>query len=583
MFNLILLAAMLLGGLDALAPEFAGGRSRKVRGERKATPTPKQMEVVLTEDGEAAFALVDSSPPDGEQIRSELEHIYRVYNASKLAEIDTLLEKYAGKEALLLSAVKAKYLGVWKNPDVRSKSSLSGPQREERARIEQLVSDLPKSLDASFTEMSSLDPLLVDRALKRRVRQLVEEGQEFAALSIASRASALGEYDDKYGDRLGNVRGAMGVFGSAMAARGLARSSADAFAAIAAACGRPEALVHSIDSVYTAHSEAATLALCELCRRLLRNAKAAGRPRPWRTALLLTTRLGPSLGGYMPELGETATRSMVANVKRYADADTMARLPRNNVLPEIACIGRSNAGKSSLVNLFLGRKALAPTSRDPGRTRRLVFYAVNQRHSSAPPFFLVDVPGLGFATDSEHGTSTKIDSWRSLNERYLRVRDSLCCVLHLIDSRRAAEGTLQATDLVALDLCSAANLGRPKNHFYHVIVLTKTDRLSVSKLDAAVSTVGTALADRALVSVSPPHLDSPLPSPHHVPIVLTSATHKLGVLELWRTLATALALHDPVRYRPDDAILLPDFDKILSDVTQDVGDDKIITFLSDDD
>jgi len=98
-------------------------------------------------------------------------------------------------------------------------------------------------------------------------------------------------------------------------------------------------------------------------------------------------------------------------------------------LPEIAVVGRSNVGKSSLINALVGQPGLARTSRTPGRTRLINWFEINER------FFLVDLPGYGYAEVSQ----SLRDSWRPLIEGYLAERQSLAGVLLLIDIRRGAK------------------------------------------------------------------------------------------------------------------------------------------------
>lgn len=105
-------------------------------------------------------------------------------------------------------------------------------------------------------------------------------------------------------------------------------------------------------------------------------------------------------------------------------AYTLADLPRDG-LPEIAFLGRSNVGKSSLINRLLGRKRLAYTSSTPGKTRALYFYRVNDA------FYFVDLPGYGYARAGKK----EQQAWAALIERYLEKRDPLCGAVHIVDCR----------------------------------------------------------------------------------------------------------------------------------------------------
>ncbi|MEJ7599095.1 MAG: ribosome biogenesis GTP-binding protein YihA/YsxC [Kofleriaceae bacterium] len=100
-------------------------------------------------------------------------------------------------------------------------------------------------------------------------------------------------------------------------------------------------------------------------------------------------------------------------------------------LPEIAVVGRSNVGKSSLINTLVGQDGLARTSRTPGRTRLVNWFEITAQLS----FFLVDLPGYGYAQVDQ---KTR-ESWRPLIESYLTERTSLAGVLLLIDVRRGPE------------------------------------------------------------------------------------------------------------------------------------------------
>ena len=125
--------------------------------------------------------------------------------------------------------------------------------------------------------------------------------------------------------------------------------------------------------------------------------------------------------------------------------------------PEIAFAGRSNVGKSSLINMLLGRRNLARTSRTPGKTREVNFFLINDA------FFVVDLPGLGFAKVSR----AQRNRWQSAITGYLGGRQGLRLLFHLIDSRHPP----MAADL---DL---AQLYR-KTDVPAVILLTKVDKLS---------------------------------------------------------------------------------------------------------
>ena len=95
-------------------------------------------------------------------------------------------------------------------------------------------------------------------------------------------------------------------------------------------------------------------------------------------------------------------------------------------LPEIALAGRSNVGKSSMVNKFVNRKNLARTSSKPGKTQTLNYYRVNN-----DAFYFVDLPGYGFAQVSQ----AEKDKWAKFIDAYLTKRENLCGVIQLVDLR----------------------------------------------------------------------------------------------------------------------------------------------------
>ena len=129
--------------------------------------------------------------------------------------------------------------------------------------------------------------------------------------------------------------------------------------------------------------------------------------------------------------------------------------------PEIAVVGRSNVGKSSLINALVGT-AIARTSRTPGRTRLINWFEILHKY----PFQLVDLPGYGYA---EVNKATR-DSWRPLIESYLAKRKSLAGVLLLVDIRRGIQE--EELDFVPW-------LEERKTPF--VVALTKSDKLAKNK------------------------------------------------------------------------------------------------------
>jgi GTP-binding protein len=144
-------------------------------------------------------------------------------------------------------------------------------------------------------------------------------------------------------------------------------------------------------------------------------------------------------------------------------------------LPEVAVVGRSNVGKSSLINTLVGQTGLARTSRTPGRTRLVNWFEIEER------FHLVDLPGYGYAEVSQ---ATR-ESWRPLIERYLVERTSLAGVLLLIDIRR---GVLdEELDFVPW----LAQHAMPV-----VVALTKADKLAKHKRVLEVMRARQALALR---------------------------------------------------------------------------------------
>ena len=146
-----------------------------------------------------------------------------------------------------------------------------------------------------------------------------------------------------------------------------------------------------------------------------------------------------------------------------------------DALPEVAFAGRSNVGKSSLLNALTGRKELARASNTPGRTRELNFFTLDQR------LRLVDLPGYGYAKASRK----LVDQWTKLTRDYLRGRSNLRRVNVLIDARHG----LKKTDEEVMDLLDTAAV-------VYQIVLTKTDKIKPTAAEALRVQIAGAIAKR---------------------------------------------------------------------------------------
>lgn len=160
---------------------------------------------------------------------------------------------------------------------------------------------------------------------------------------------------------------------------------------------------------------------------------------------------------------KAATRLFSGRVDFLLSAPQLKFLPEPTV-PEIAFCGRSNVGKSSLLNALTGRKAIARASVTPGRTQELNFFEVGE----PTQFRLVDMPGYGFAK----APVSVVEKWKKLVRSYLRGRQVLARNLVLVDSRHG----LKDVDREMMKLLDEAAVG-------YRIVLTKTDKIKASELE----------------------------------------------------------------------------------------------------
>lgn len=179
--------------------------------------------------------------------------------------------------------------------------------------------------------------------------------------------------------------------------------------------------------------------------------------------------------------------------------------------PEIAFVGRSNVGKSSLINSLVGSK-IAKTSNTPGRTQTINFFQVRRPGKPQPDYFFADLPGYGYARVPREVTA----QWAQFINPYLEKRESLALCLVLVDVTVPP----QELDLQLLDW-----LRHVDRNF--VLVATKADRISGNQLHTSLQ----QLSER--LGVSPEQ------------IIPFSAKARVGHDELWKVIKTAAGVEDP--------------------------------------
>ena len=178
---------------------------------------------------------------------------------------------------------------------------------------------------------------------------------------------------------------------------------------------------------------------------------------------------------FTPDELEAGRRLFASEWRFLSGAGSVESLPEMQGI-EVAFAGRSNVGKSSLLNAITSRKALARVSDTPGRTREINFFARDG------DLVLADLPGYGYA----RAPRTKIREWTGLVDAYLAGRANLVRVFVLIDARHG----LKEADTEILNLLGRAAVS-------HAIVLTKTDRLKAAELEAGIADTAAAIARRA--------------------------------------------------------------------------------------
>lgn len=201
--------------------------------------------------------------------------------------------------------------------------------------------------------------------------------------------------------------------------------------------------------------------------------------------------------GFSEELVESARKLFAGPVTFLKSAPALKFLP-DPIVPEVAVAGRSNVGKSSLLNAMTNRNGLARTSNTPGRTQELNFFDVG----TPPTLRLVDMPGYGFAK----APKDMVKQWRFLVNDFLRGRQALKRALVLIDSRHG----IKEVDREILEMLDRAAVS-------YRIVLTKADKVKATELAAVVERTQAEARKRAAA---------------HPDILATSSEGGMGIPEL---------------------------------------------------
>lgn len=209
---------------------------------------------------------------------------------------------------------------------------------------------------------------------------------------------------------------------------------------------------------------------------------------------------------------EYIANAAVRQVRFVTGAVSMQTLPEP-LGAEVAFVGRSNVGKSSLVNMVCNRRTLAYVSGRPGKTQQFNYFLVNENDVESQ-FYLVDLPGVGYAKVPKHIQ----EEWMQFMHQYFRYRISLRAVFHLVDGRH---GALVDDELLMTEMSSI------RGAYDYIIVLTKMDKTAKQKAKQSVIDSTRAALRRNGCS-------------EDVPILSTSAESKQGRDEMWWHLQHAL-------------------------------------------
>lgn len=188
---------------------------------------------------------------------------------------------------------------------------------------------------------------------------------------------------------------------------------------------------------------------------------------------------------------------VIKNVALETVCGITSKLP-DSVYPEIAFAGKSNVGKSSLINALMNRKSLARTSAQPGKTQTINFYNINSE------LYFVDLPGYGYAKVSK----TEKEKWGKMIERYLHTSKMLKAIFLLIDIRHEpGNNDIEMFNWIV------------RNGYQPIIIATKLDKINRSQKDKCLKIIRTALGVKG-----------------DYPIIPFSATTKQGREEIYETI-----------------------------------------------
>ena len=170
---------------------------------------------------------------------------------------------------------------------------------------------------------------------------------------------------------------------------------------------------------------------------------------------------------------------VIKNVNLEIVCGPTSKLPAN-MLPEVAFAGKSNVGKSSLINALMNRKSYARTSAQPGKTQTINFYNINEE------IYFVDLPGYGYAKASK----VEVEKWGKMIEKYLHTSKQLKCVFLLVDIRHDPGNN----DKIMYEWVTA-------NGYTPVIIATKLDKIKRSQINKQIAAIRSGLGAKEAVII----------------------------------------------------------------------------------